>query len=55
MELAFFYAQLDADGVCFAVTCHGVALPEAPTLIPLEFNDETRLGKTYADGQWSPD
>lgn len=54
MELMHFYAQVDADGFCFAVTCHATALPESPQLIKLDTYDESLLGKTYADGAWLP-
>lgn len=49
------YAQLDADGRCFAVTHHGSPLPDKPTLLRLDGDsdyNESRLGRTFADGHW---
>ena len=54
MELNYHYAQLNADGYCFAVTTHGEPLLDSPALIRLDSYDESRLGKTYTNGEWSP-
>ncbi|MDR7331773.1 hypothetical protein [Roseateles asaccharophilus] len=54
MELTYFYAQVNADGICFAVTSHGSPLPASPTLIPLDSYDESKLGQKFVDGKLSP-
>lgn len=54
MGLTYYYAQVDVNGRCFAVTSHAVPLPELPHLVRLDFYDESRLGMIYANGAWLP-
>jgi len=48
----WYYAQIDGDGVCFAVSkLAGEVVQD--DMIPLAGYDETVLGKVYKNGVWS--
>lgn len=53
MELTYCYAQVDADGRCFAVTCPAAELPESPSLIRLSTYDDSYVGRTFVNGVWT--
>lgn len=47
----FFYAQIDANKICFAIS--QLARPKnKPGLIPLDYWDESVLGKQWTGSEW---
>ncbi len=46
-----FYAQIDDDGVCYAVTQTAGPI-SAPDMVPIPDFDLTYIGRTYSGGAW---
>jgi hypothetical protein len=51
MIMAFYYAQIDENSICIAVT-QAAGEIDLPNMIPIAFLDESLLGKLWQDGQW---
>jgi hypothetical protein len=49
-----FYAQIDANGVCFAVS-NLTDVVDSPNLIPIDSPDSDILWRKYVNGVWSTD
>jgi hypothetical protein len=48
-----YYAQIDEQGICFAVTQTAGQIEQAD-MIPIESLDETRLGMKRVGDTWEP-
>ena len=48
----WYYAQLNDVGRCVGVCQATAALPKAEQLVRLNSYDESRLGKSFVDGEW---
>lgn len=48
-----YYAQVDEQGICFAVTQTAGHIEQAD-MIPIESLDETRLGMKRMGASWEP-
>lgn len=49
--MRYFYAQLDASGVCTGVIDTHAEM-DLPHMVAIESADASYIGKTYANGQW---
>lgn len=49
--MRYYYAQVDANSVCYAVLDTFDAI-DSPTMIQVPNGDPAYMGKRYEDGQW---
>jgi len=50
--MSFYYAQINNDQICFAVTqTHGLIIQD--DMIPITSYDISLLGKIWTNGEWS--
>lgn len=47
-----YYAQIDAQGRCYAVT-QTAGPVQAGNMIPIDGYDESYLGRVYSEGAWT--